>query len=122
MRNIYLAAAIIWTAFIAVCCLVSMNKFDSVPVQGHDVDKYVHGTFYFIFTFLWFGLLKYCKSYSLKKQLWIVFITAVLYGILMEICQSLFTNDRSADVNDVIANTSGSAIAILTLWLINKKK
>lgn len=122
MRNFYLAAAILWTAFIAVCCLVSMNKFDGVPVKGPNVDKYVHSIFYFIFTFFWYKSLKYYKSYSLKKTLWVVFVIAVFYGILMEVCQSLFTNDRSADTEDVLANTTGSAIAVLLFWFINKIK
>ncbi|MXN92284.1 hypothetical protein GR160_13725 [Flavobacterium sp. Sd200] len=99
-----------------------MNRFESVPVKGENVDKYVHATFYFVFTFFWFGYIKYKRALSLNKQLLYVFTGAVLYGILMEICQGLFTNDRSADLKDVVANTSGSAIAILLFWLINRQK
>lgn len=122
MRNIYLVAATLWTAFIAVCCLVNMNKFDSVPVKSPNADKYVHATFYFVFTFLWFGFLKHDRLLSLKKQLLSIFSAAVLYGVLMEICQSLFTTDRSADIEDALANTTGSAIAVLIFWFINKNK
>jgi VanZ family protein len=121
VRNIYLGAAVLWSAFIALCCLVSMNNFEAVPLEGPDIDKYVHGTFYFVFTFLWFYYFKF-KSWSLNKRLVLVFIIAVLFGIAMEICQSLFTDDRSADLKDVLANTTGSAIAVVVLWLLNKQK
>jgi VanZ family protein len=71
---------------------------------------------------LWYRSLKYSGWQNRNKQLLAAFITAVLFGILMEICQGLFTIDRSADLQDVVANTSGSAIAVLVFWLINKLK
>jgi VanZ family protein len=57
------------------------------------------------------------RSYRLR-----VFLMAVLFGIFMELCQQFFTTDRSADVSDALANTTGSAIAILLLWLLERRK
>ena len=47
---------------------------------------------------------------------------AVVYGVIIEICQGLFTADRSADIMDALANTAGSALAVLVLWFLKKKK
>lgn len=121
MRKLYFWAASLFTAFIAVCCLVSMKNFESVPVQDGNTDKYVHCTFYFIFTILWFLYFKSVKPGNDKKQRLTVFGMAVVFGILIELCQQFFTTDRSADITDVVANTTGSAIAVLVLWLLGKR-
>ena len=121
MRNIYFWTAIIWTAIIGVCCLISMKNFESAPIEGKYTDKLVHFTFYFTFTVLWFLAL---REKNIGKEALLrfkVFIGAVVFGIFIELFQSWFTADRSADVADVIANSSGSAGAVLALWLAKNK-
>lgn len=88
----------------------------SIPYK----DKYVHFTFYFVFTLLWVFSLKpfYGNTYKVRFS---VFAVAVLYGGLIEVCQGLFTVSRGADITDVLANTTGSAMAVLMLWRLNKK-
>lgn len=84
-------------------------------------DKTVHFAFYFVFVVLW--ALSFSGHYSDKRKLRLsVLLAAVLYGILIEICQGLFTKNRSADIVDILANTAGAATAVLTLWLINRNK
>jgi len=56
-----------------------------------------------------------------KQRLW-AFLLAVIYGIFIEGCQQFFTQDRSADISDVAANTTGAALAVLVLWLLSKIK
>lgn len=123
MRKLYFGAAALWTVFVTVCCLVSMNNFDGVPaIQDRYTDKYVHCTFYFTFTVLWYLFFKLNNPGNNKKQRLLVFLLAVIYGVFIEGCQQFFTDDRSADITDVAANTAGSALAILVLWLLSKMK
>ena len=122
MRNKYLWAAALWTTAIAVCCLVSMKTFDPNVVKGKYTDKYVHFTFYFGFTILWFLAMRFKNLGSQTKTRGMVFIMAVIFGILIELSQQFFTVDRSADVVDVLANSTGSAVAVVVLWLIDKYK
>ena len=82
-------------------------------------DKVVHASFYFIFTVFWY---LFFKGRGIKNMKLRVFLFAVVYGILIEICQGLFTTGSSADIMDVFANTAGSAIAIFTVWLLKKNK
>lgn len=122
----YLWLAELWTLLIAFLCLVSFNNLPSVGIQS--ADKYVHFTFHFVFTILWFLYLK--KKYSIRKPLkeivLKVFLASFLYGVLIEIAQSLFTATRQGDVLDVLANTSGTISAILVIMLyvtfFNKEK
>jgi VanZ family protein len=120
VRKLFLGAALLWTCFITVCCLVSIRNFESVPVDEVNVDKYVHAAFYFIFTVLWYQFFKLRNPQGNKRHRLRVFLMAVLFGIFMELCQQFFTTDRSADVTDALANTTGSATAILLLWLLER--
>ena len=123
MRNKFFLAAILWTVFITVACLVSADNFSELEkVEMPAKDKLLHGLFYFVFTILWsYGLRTLKISDALKRRIW-AFVIAVGYGILMEICQMVMTNSRSADVVDALANSTGSAIAVLVLWRYQKRK
>jgi VanZ family protein len=92
-----------------------MKTFEGAPGVKKG-DKYAHFTFYFVFTVLWYFFLR-SKIKSTVKTLALVFALAVALGIIIEICQDIFTKDRSADIHDVIANTNGSAAAVIMLWL-----
>lgn len=49
-----------------------------------------------------------------------VFLSALFYGCLIEICQDLFTVNRHADFKDVLANLTGSALAIIMIVLVER--
>ena len=51
-----------------------------------------------------------------------VFLFAVAWGILIEFCQLVLTEQRSAEVFDAGANIAGSAVAIIAIWLYRKNK
>ncbi|RZJ64010.1 MAG: VanZ family protein [Flavobacterium sp.] len=125
MPNRFLLGAVTWTFFITVSCLISVDSFGGEHGIGIDIpnsDKFVHFLFYFIFTLLWYRCFKAMDWWPLRKTKIIVFMFAVSYGILIEICQGVFTSYRSADVLDAVANTSGSAFGILTMWLLERNK
>ena len=106
--------AVFWTLLIATLCLISFKKLPTVKIGG--ADKYVHFTFHFIFTILW---ITYFKSSNYTRSVLKALLASVLYGILIEFAQELFTTTRKADILDVLANTSGALTAVL---LINIKK
>ncbi|WP_290840695.1 VanZ family protein [Flavobacterium sp.] len=114
-KKIWFAAALGWTVFVTVLCLVSFSDLPSVNVSG--VDKYVHATFHFVFVVLWFNYLR-VEGRQNKTVLHAV-ILSLAYGILIEIAQGLFTATRQADPKDVAANTAGAIIAAILLFSYN---
>lgn len=110
--------ALAWTVLITVLSLISLNNQQpsAIPYK----DKMVHFVFYFVFILLWFRFKK-SESHNKKTGL-LIFVIAVGYGVLMEICQSAFTTTRSADIYDVIANSLGalSGLILINYKLLNK--
>ena len=122
MRNKFLLATIVWVIFITYACLAQAADIPKASwLNIEHKDKIVHFTFYFVLTFLLYKDFK-LKTGSVNKAWLYAFLTAVIYGVVIEICQGLFTAGRSADVMDALANASGSAFAILVLWLRQKQK
>lgn len=121
MRKLNLLLALGWSLVIGVACLITINTDvgGKIPFK----DKFVHFLFYFLFTILWFRTLdsKFPKE-PLVKKLRIVFLFGFLYGVGIEVCQSVFTETRSADIFDVLANTAGGIIAIVLLYLNRSQK
>jgi VanZ family protein len=115
-KHFYLWLAEFWTLLIAVLCLENSKKLPSIGIKS--ADKYVHFTFYFVFTILWFLYLIKKNNY-IKKTVSLVlikvFLAALFYGVLIEIAQTLFTVSRKGDVLDVLANTTGSVFAVILI-------
>lgn len=123
MRKFYFLAALLWTAFITIACLISMKNFQNIEFATEEgADKYVHASFYLLLTSLW--LLYAFKKYTapkIKIRFWVL-LSTVLFGLMIELFQGLFTEDRSPDFFDVIANSSGSVLSILIFWITDKLK
>lgn len=123
MRNKFLLAAITWTVLVAYLCLTNAANIPKVSwLHIQNKDKIVHFTFYFVFTFLWVNALKQSNKLTPQKMKIYIFIAAFVFGVIIEICQGIIGKGRSADIIDVLANTSGSALSILMIWLLEKRK
>lgn len=117
-KSLYLA--ILWTVVVTVLSLVSIENNtigSSIPYK----DKIAHFVFYFVFMLTW-GLYFLSFRWNTSKVLWSVFLFAIVFGILMEVCQELFTTTRKAEVADAIANTIGSTIGLLVLHLLTRNQ
>ena len=118
--KLYLFAALIWTAIVTYFCLIDAEQ---IPKITKGFDKLGHFSFHFGMVFLWFLFLNFqSKKSLLKKNLINAFLISLSFGILIEICQALFTTTRSADVIDVFANTVGGISAILIILILFKAK
>ena len=115
-KQLYFWAVLVWSGIITFFCLA---KFDNVPLGNvTNLDKVVHAFFYFVLTTLSFLFLKNrSSSVSPSRYLIFSFLFSVVFGIGIEIIQGYFTENRHADVFDVIANTSGAALSILLIVL-----
>ncbi|WP_157955998.1 VanZ family protein [Flavobacterium kingsejongi] len=119
-KNILLGAAILWTVAITILSLVTLKVSDG---GISNADKYVHFTFYFVFTTAWFLFLRSTSPKArIVKNIIVCFFLAVAYGALMEVLQGLLTVNRSADIMDALANTTGSLAASLILYRMYHNK
>ncbi len=119
LKNVFFGAALIWTIVIAILCLVS---FSNIPKLGFsNSDKYAHFTFHFVFSGLWFFYFSHRKDNLNKVSTFImVFFLSLVYGIVIEILQHLFTDTRKADIFDVLANAFGALVGLLSIGFCQK--
>jgi len=119
VRNkLILGMAIGWTAIITYYSLVNSSEIPSMPL---NFDKLGHIAFHFGLTLSWFLYFKTRKSnMGYRKAAIKAFLLSLFYGILIEVCQGLFTTTRQADFKDVFANTFGSILVIFLVYLIKQ--
>jgi len=88
----------------------------AIKIPGED--KTAHFVFYFVLTLVWYIAL--VKIYKNKYLKYIIAVAVIIYGIIIEMLQGL-TNYRQEDFNDVLANTGGTLLALLFIFLLNLK-
>ncbi|RIV35449.1 VanZ family protein [Flagellimonas lutimaris] len=109
--------------------MLSLFSFSSMDLNTGNLnipyaDKIIHFVFYLGFGFL--GSLCFRErtkgALGLIKTVKIVVISAVAYGIIIEILQYTITTDRMAEFGDVLANVLGAFAGIgLIRWVFSKK-
>lgn len=108
--------AIIWTVVITIASLVSFHSVPKIKIIGND--KTIHFLFYLVFVILW-GLARK-KTYFNHKYVLFIVISAVSYGIIIEVLQGVLTSTRQADFYDVLANTAGAIVGSVILFVVKK--
>jgi VanZ family protein len=109
---------ILYTLALLVVCLYPFKKLPDVGVSY--ADKLFHSFTYIILSFLWFEtLVLYFKIDKIKAILY-ASIIAIIFGIIIEVLQGALTASRQADINDVLANSSGVVFTASVLWLKNR--
>jgi VanZ family protein len=113
LKNIYLSAALIWTCSILFLCLASFSNLPDVGLE--NADKYVHFTFHFVFVNLWFLYFNYKNQINSIKLAIFIFIFSIIFGVLIELAQRVFTTTRKGDFLDILSNVSGAFSALLLI-------
>lgn len=110
--------AIVWAIVIFVLCSSPGKSFPSTDwLRWISFDKWVHAFLYFVlFSTCYYGYHKYKNNQ--QSYFLITLAICVLYGVGIEVFQSLFLPDRSGDIPDAVANTMGSILAIfgIRIW------
>ena len=109
-------AFIIWVLGITMLSLAQLE----VDLSGIELftgfDKLVHASFYFGFTFLLsLGFVEYKRVELNVKQLIWIGILAASYGLFIEYLQQELTTSRQAEFYDILANLTGTLVAVLFL-------
>ena len=117
LKRIYLSAALIWTCSILFLCLASFSNLPDVGVK--NADKYVHFTFHFVFVNLWFLYFNYKNQKNSIKLAIFIFISSIIFGVLIELAQRVFTTTRKGDFLDILSNSSGAFSALLIILIFH---
>lgn len=103
--------SILWTMIILFLSLAKMPKTPDLERTIPHLDKIVHFSMYFIYTFI---LLFESTNNKKKNTTLIVMLYAIFFGILMEIMQANIFTYRSGDMYDFVANTVGAVSSFVT--------
>ncbi|MEN9444149.1 MAG: hypothetical protein RIS47_1039 [Bacteroidota bacterium] len=104
--------SLIWAGIIL---FLSLAKFSNLPETMNVTwsDKLVHVAMYAFFSFVMLAE----NEVLTRKSLFAVGVLACSLGGLMEIAQS-YTDYRSGDWRDMIANTIGTILGVFISWLV----
>ena len=115
-KNSFLLAALIWTFSILLLCLEPANDLPKIEIN--NIDKFAHFLFHFVFFILWYFYLNSNTKITNYKTPVILFFVSLVFGILIEWSQKVFTTSRNGDILDVISNISGAFTALVILLSI----
>ena len=94
-------------------CLTDFAKLPTIRISG--LDKSVHFILHFVFTLLWYLSVKF--TLKIRWNIAFVVLLDLVYGSLIEVGQAFFTITRKADVLDVLANSVGTAAAVIVIYV-----
>lgn len=110
--------AIAWTVLIASSCLMPASAFKAFTFDSIlQLDKILHFTLYYVFIVLWSLASKVIKV----RQKYVLLIAGIAYGVLIEVLQGAMSLGRSYELDDIIANTIGCILGVLSISYINHK-
>ncbi|WP_020404065.1 VanZ family protein [Gracilimonas tropica] len=88
-----------------------------VPHGLIGMDKLVHVVMFATWSFF-YGLVRFLKD---KYKLLPVFLVSTFFGLLIEVFQYFLPTGRSAELMDLIADSTGTGIALVLLYLLSRK-
>lgn len=120
-HNFLLSLLIIYVIIITWASLARFMIPFEIDVKGSD--KLAHFLAYFVFAIVWFLFLFFSekRKENFKQSLIKSFLICFLFGGMMELLQMLLTSYRSAEWNDMLANTSGTIFAVVLLKVFENK-
>ncbi len=108
----------IWLVFIFVLCNMRPSSLPSDSwFVFKGIDKVVHAIFYFVFAWLFLPVFEYTKDK--RNAIALTISTGFFYGVFIELMQQFVFTYRSADWRDVVANSIGLALGILSFPIVN---
>jgi glycopeptide antibiotics resistance protein len=116
--------AIIWALFILILCAIPGRDLPRISaLELLNFDKFVHASLFFVLIVLTIRGFKVQTYFNLLHQFSksSALLICIAYGGLLELMQGSLFKERSADVFDFIANSSGCIIGLLIYNSIEAK-
>ncbi|HLW32992.1 MAG TPA: VanZ family protein [Aequorivita sp.] len=103
--------SLIYSGAITTLFLVPTGGFPRVNFSA--ADKVAHILIFFVLTCLWLSYIFRKTGRVTNRDILILLLSVLFYGIIIEIVQELFTDARTADFWDVMANMGGAIVGVL---------
>ncbi|MBW6479574.1 MAG: VanZ family protein [Bacteroidales bacterium] len=123
MRFRHLLPAIVWTIVIFFIIAIPGSSIPESPLfLIPHFDKIVHtGIFLLLGIFSAYGFFKQGNKKFIKRNAYtLAVVFCVLYGGLTEVIQHFYIAERTGELADIIANTTGSATGVLLFYFLRK--
>ena len=114
----YKTVAIAW--FIIMGILFFLPGSDLPQANWMDaiyIDKWVHIGLFAVLVFLW----RSSFVLDFNHYNWVLLLSAIFYGLVVEFIQKYWVPNRSFDLFDLLADTAGSILGLI-VWLRVYKK
>ena len=101
---------ICWIVIITVLSLSSFEDVDTERINIPHLDKLIHFFFYFVAAILGILLIRERTKgqFKLSRAIIITALSVIIYGIIIEVIQDTYTENRSGELYDVLANSLGA--------------
>ena len=110
------------TLLIPLLSLVNPQKFpDAAIIRFTGADKIIHAAMYALLTLAWAHAFSIKMRTNLCLMLGTAFLVA-LYGLLMELCQYVFTSTRSMEMFDATANLVGALCTAIIIYRLSLRR
>ena len=117
---------IIWFFIIIVLLLLPSRDIPSTGGWFKDlpVDKFVHFGIFGLLTFLFLRPAAFLNLSKRKSEIYLAFvvISSIIWGIITEYLQEIFTTDRAFDLLDWAADSLGIIVAYIFYKICYRNK
>ncbi len=114
-KTIVYSLSVFYSIALIILSLVRLKDLPNLNT-GFD-DKIGHFLFYAIFCMLWFLSFHFLK---IKRSLFAAAAFSILFGLIIELLQSVVSIYRTTDIYDFLANTMG-VLTMTTLIYLKKE-
>jgi len=110
---------ILYTSFLTIIFLLPASELPNVKYIN---DKVVHTSLHMVLSFVWLLFFYSYNNWNIVfKNLLVILLLCLFYGIIIEILQQLIITSRNADINDVLSNLLGTIIGITVFWNVKNR-
>jgi VanZ family protein len=111
---------LVYTLLITIALLSPTSDIPKIDIAF--LDKFIHVIIHWILSFIWlwygFSTDKYHIS---SKTIFVILTICFAYGLAIEASQQWFTQTRTFDLFDLVANVAGSLLGLLSFRMVRKK-
>ena len=110
---------LLYTSFLTIIFLLPASELPNVKYIN---DKVVHTSLHMVLSFVWLLFFYIHNNWNIVfKNLLVILLLCLFYGIIIEILQQLIITSRDADINDVLSNLLGTIIGIAVFWNVKNR-